>query len=89
MTGCALFGAAGIRGAHVYTFIAPNLPHHPARPEFDLDMASYGLVKTLRERHEDEKSPYRFERKPSFDALARHNRGQAGIFAEPVWETGQ
>ncbi|UMP05189.1 abortive phage infection protein [Amycolatopsis sp. EV170708-02-1] len=70
-----VFGTAGIRGAHVYTFIAPNLPHHPARPEFDLDMASYALVKTLRERHEDENSPYRFERKLSFEALARHNRG--------------
>ncbi|OLZ49673.1 hypothetical protein [Amycolatopsis keratiniphila] len=84
-----VFGTAGIRGAHVYTFIAPNLPHHPARPEYDYDMASYGLVKTLRERHEDENSPYRFERKQSFAALARHNRGQAGIFTEPAQETGQ
>ncbi|MER6670733.1 abortive phage infection protein [Amycolatopsis japonica] len=84
-----VFGTAGIRGAHVYTFIAPNLPHHPTRPEYDYDMASYGLVKTLRERHEDENSPYRFERKQSFATLARHNHGQAGIFTEPARETGQ
>ncbi len=38
-------------------------------------MASFSLVKTLREQHHDEQSPYRFERKRSFDALARHNRG--------------
>ncbi|WP_158633242.1 abortive phage infection protein [Amycolatopsis sp. WAC 04182] len=84
-----VFEAADLRGAHVYTFIAPNLPHHPARPEFDLDMASYSLVKTLRARQDDENSPYRFERKRSFDALARHNRGQAGIFTGPPTETGQ
>ncbi|WP_414938752.1 hypothetical protein [Amycolatopsis sp. cmx-11-51] len=70
-----VFGAAGVRGAHVYTFIAPNLPHHPSQPVHDYDMASFGLVKTLRERHHDEESPYRFERKRSFEALARHNRG--------------
>ncbi|KFU82228.1 hypothetical protein [Amycolatopsis lurida] len=57
--------------------------------EFDLDMASYGLVKTLRERHGDENSPYRFERELSFEALARHNGGQAGIFTGPPAETGQ
>ncbi|EMD26796.1 hypothetical protein [Amycolatopsis azurea] len=84
-----VFGTAGIHGAHVYTFIAPGLPHHPTRPEYDYDMASYGLVKTLRERHHDEESPYRFEPKRSFVALARHNRGQAGIFTEPATETGQ
>ncbi|AUI58573.1 hypothetical protein [Amycolatopsis sp. BJA-103] len=59
----------------MYTFIAPNLPHHPSQPEHDYDMASFSLVKTLREQHHDEQSPYRFERKRSFDALARHNRG--------------
>ncbi|OXM55647.1 abortive phage infection protein [Amycolatopsis thailandensis] len=84
-----VFGAAGIQGAHAYTFIAPGLPHHPSRPEYDYDMASYSLVKTLRERHHDEESPYRFEPKRSFTAMARHNRGQAGIFTGPASETGQ
>ncbi|MEV7552299.1 hypothetical protein AB0N89_22045 [Amycolatopsis sp. NPDC089917] len=84
-----VFGPAGIQGAHVYTFIAPGLPHHPSRPEYDYDMASYSLVKTLRERHHDEASQYRFEPKRSFVALARHNRGQAGIFTGPATETGR
>nr|WP_157529320.1 abortive phage infection protein [Kibdelosporangium sp. MJ126-NF4]CEL22801.1 hypothetical protein [Kibdelosporangium sp. MJ126-NF4] len=58
--------------AHIYTFIAPGAPHSPVR-DLDLDIASFSIVKTVRERHNDPYSRYRWEPKESFRALARHN----------------
>ncbi|WP_394828168.1 hypothetical protein [Pendulispora albinea] len=68
-----IFEAEGLLGAHVYTFMAPDSPYAAER-EYDLDMASFGLVKVVRERRADPSSPYRWEPKESFHALARHNR---------------
>lgn len=68
-----ILGAQGLLGAHVYCFVAPELPHLPERA-LDLDIASFSLVKTIREDQDDPASPYRREPKESFLALARHNR---------------
>lgn len=58
--------------AHIYTFVNPGAPHSPDR-DHDIDMASFSIVKTIRARHEDPYSPYRWEHKEAFRALARHN----------------
>ena len=70
-----VFEAEGFLGASPYTFIAPDMPHSPS-PRFDLDMASYGLVKVIRRDHADPASPYHWEPKQSFLAVARHNRAR-------------
>lgn len=66
-----IFAAEGLP-AHIYTFIAPEAPHSPIR-ERDLDIASFSLVKVIRERYDDPFSRYRWEPKKAFHALTRHN----------------
>lgn len=43
-----LYAAEGIHGAFVYTFVEPNQTYSPD-PQFDLDMASFGIVKVFPE----------------------------------------
>ncbi|AXB47144.1 abortive phage infection protein [Amycolatopsis albispora] len=69
-----VFGQAKVQGAHLYSFVSPDSPHHPENRDYDFDMASYSLLKTLRARHHDDASPYRTEPKQSFHAVRRHNR---------------
>lgn len=70
-----VFGAQpDVVGAHLYSVISPDSPHHPTCRDRDYDMASYGLFKPMRERFDDENSPYRLEPKKSFYAFQRHNR---------------
>ncbi|WP_405810311.1 hypothetical protein OG729_36570 [Streptomyces sp. NBC_00210] len=63
-----------MRGVHDEP-ISTDLPHSPIAG-FDLDMASYGLVKVIRRDHTDPASAYRWEPKRSFHAVARHNRAR-------------
>jgi hypothetical protein len=63
-----IFAAEGFRTAHVYTFVNPEATHVPQR-RFDLDIASFSLVKTIG----DPASGYRTRPKQSFIALAGHN----------------
>lgn len=70
-----VFEHQGFLGASAYTFISPDSPHSPI-PRYDLDMASFGLVKVIRRDHADPASPYRWEPKLSFHAVARHNRAR-------------
>jgi hypothetical protein len=65
-----IFAAEGFPAAHVYTFINTGAPHVPQR-RFDLDIASFSLVKTIG----DPARSYRTRPKESFTALARFNRG--------------
>ncbi|SDH19933.1 hypothetical protein SAMN05216553_117174 [Lentzea fradiae] len=69
-----VFRAEGLAGAHLYSVITPDSPHHPERRDLDFDMASYSLLRTVRERFEDDNSPYRLEPKQSFRAFRRFNR---------------
>ncbi|GHH55753.1 abortive phage infection protein [Lentzea cavernae] len=63
-----------VEGSHLYSIIAPDSPHHPTSRDLDYDMASYSLLRTVRERFDDERSPYRLEPKKSFHAFQRFNR---------------
>ena len=40
---------SGVEGAFVFTFVSPNSPYNPD-PRFDIDMASYSLVKSYPEK---------------------------------------
>ena len=40
-----IFDEGGVNGAFVFTFVFPNNPYHE-NPRYDLDMASYSLVKS-------------------------------------------
>lgn len=66
-----VFDGEGFLGAAPYTFISPDMPHRPAGPpKYDLDVAAFSLCKVIRKRPYDEASPYRWEPKKSFHAVA-------------------
>ncbi|MFF9819210.1 abortive phage infection protein [Streptomyces sp. NPDC014006] len=65
-----VFESMRLHAAMAYTFVTPDAPHR-AEPRLDLDMASYSLVKTVRDRPGDPDSPWHWEPKESFHALAR------------------
>lgn len=65
-----VFESMGLYAAMAYTFVTPDAPHR-AEPRLDLDMASYSLVRTVRDRPSDPSSPWHWEPKESFRALAR------------------
>ncbi|GGZ33396.1 hypothetical protein GCM10010387_29420 [Streptomyces inusitatus] len=72
-----VFEREGFLGASLYGFIAPDSPHSPV-PRYDLDVASFSVVKVIRRDHTDPASPYHWEPKLSFSAVARHNRAASG-----------
>jgi hypothetical protein len=67
-----VFDDLGLYGASIYNFISPDMPHSPVR-RYDLDIASYSLVETIREEFADPASPYHWRPKQSFHAVARYN----------------
>jgi hypothetical protein len=69
-----VFGAEQLAGAHLYSVISPDSPHHPTCRDRDYDMASYSLFRTIRARFDDDNSPYRLEPKQSYHAFRKHNR---------------
>ncbi|AQA09608.1 abortive phage infection protein [Streptomyces samsunensis] len=72
-----VFESMNLYAAMAYTFITPDAPHRRER-QLDLDMASYSLVKVIRDRPADPDSAWHWEPKESFtalaDAYARHRR---------------
>jgi hypothetical protein len=61
---------AGVDGAFVYTFVAPTLPYND-NPRYDLDMASYALVKSYADdKHGVTYPDMTWEPKESFKAVA-------------------
>lgn len=68
-----VFGKEKLVGAHLYSVISPDLPHHRTNRDLDYDMASYSLFRTIRERWDDEGSRYELEPKQSFHAFKQHN----------------
>lgn len=68
----AMFERLDLHSASTWTFIEPGSPHSKVH-KYDYDIASYGLVRTVREDFWDEASPYHWEPKKSFHAIARHN----------------
>jgi hypothetical protein len=67
----AAFEALNLYAAHAFTFVTADAPHRPDSPLHDLDMASYALVKPLRDRPEDPETGWHWEPKQAFHALAR------------------
>jgi hypothetical protein len=65
------FEKAGVHGVAVSEFIHPTHPHSDD-PRLDIDMASMAIVKTIRDDVTDPLSPYRWEPKESFRAIADH-----------------
>ncbi|MGY0021813.1 abortive phage infection protein [Streptomyces sp. YJ-C3] len=65
-----VFDAMGLYAAMAYTFVTPDAPHRD-EPRLDLDMASYSLVRPVRDRPADPGSAWHWEPKESFHALAR------------------
>ncbi|WP_327685799.1 abortive phage infection protein [Streptomyces sp. NBC_00467] len=65
-----VFESMNLYAAMAYTFVTPDAPHRP-EPRYDLDMASYSIVKAIRDRAEDPASGWHWEPKESFHALAR------------------
>ena len=65
-----IFRAEGIVGAFVFELIEPSYPHS-SQPQYDLDMASFGILKAVPADPEDPASPYTAAPKAAFDAVAR------------------
>lgn len=65
-----IYKSENIHGAFVFDFIMPNKPFSP-NPQYDLDMASYGIVKVY---PDDSEKPYAsgyWEPKTAFKEIAK------------------
>ena len=65
----AIFDSLELAGAYVYEFISPGSPHLPD-PRFDLDLATFAIVKAIADRPPGTSPAYRWEPKQAFRALA-------------------
>ncbi|MFI2031546.1 abortive phage infection protein [Streptomyces buecherae] len=66
-----VFESMDLYAAMAFSFVSPGSPH-VADPLYDLDMASYSIVKTIRARPDDPTSDWHWEPKESFHTLAQH-----------------
>jgi hypothetical protein len=66
----ALFDRQGVDAAFWFTFAGYELPHRPADPRHDLDLASYGLVAVLEQGRGSRYPDLAWEPKRLFDTLA-------------------
>lgn len=66
----SVFESMNLYAAMAYTFVTPDAPHRRT-PRLDLDMASYSLVKAVKDHPDDPASDWHWEPKESFHALAR------------------
>jgi hypothetical protein len=70
-----IFEAGGVDSAFVFTFSLHGYPHRPdGGPREDLDLASYGIVKVLDDRHGEAYPDMAWEPKTAFRILAEHYR---------------
>jgi hypothetical protein len=71
-----VFQAEGVDSTFVFTFALHDYPHRPdGDPREDLDLASYGIVKVLEDRHGEAYPDMAWEPKAAFTALAEYYRG--------------
>jgi hypothetical protein len=66
-----VFESMNLYAAMAFEFLTADAPHHPHDPRHDLDLASYGITKAVRDRPDDPDSPWRREPKEAFHALAQ------------------
>ncbi|WP_419999056.1 abortive phage infection protein [Streptomyces boninensis] len=69
-----VFDSMDLYAAHAFEFISADAPHWPGDPRRDLDMATYALVKTVRDTPADPNSPWHWEPKEAYRALAERYR---------------
>ncbi|NGO47275.1 abortive phage infection protein [Streptomyces ureilyticus] len=67
-----VFESMNLHAAMTFEFITADAPHRPDNPRYDLDMASYAIVKPLKDRPDDPASDWHWEPKQAFHAVARH-----------------
>lgn len=71
-----VFEAGGVDSTFVFTFALHGFPHRPdGDPREDLDLASYGIVKVLEDRHGEAYPDMAWEPKAAFRMLAEYDRG--------------
>ncbi|MEU6671954.1 abortive phage infection protein [Streptomyces sp. NPDC046727] len=68
------FSSMDLYAAMAFEFVTPDAPHRPGDPRHDLDLASYALTKTIKDRPDDPASGWHWEPKEAFHALARRYR---------------
>ncbi len=69
-----VFESMGLYRAMAFEFVTPDAPHRAHDPRHDLDMASYAITKSIKDRPYDPSSPWHWESKEAFRVLARHYR---------------
>jgi hypothetical protein len=67
----SILDGVGIDGAFVFTFVSPTSPYNED-PKYDLDMASYSLVKSYADKHGVTYPDMPWEPKESFKAVAKY-----------------
>ncbi|MYW16343.1 abortive phage infection protein [Streptomyces sp. SID2955] len=65
------FSSVDLYAAMAFEFVTADAPHRPDDPRHDLDMASYSLTKTIKDRPDDPGSGWHWEPKEAFHAVAR------------------
>ncbi|KUN09718.1 abortive phage infection protein [Streptomyces yokosukanensis] len=68
------FSSLNLYAAMAFEFVTPDAPHRPGDPRHDLDMASYGITKAVKDRPDDPASGWHWEPKEAFHALAHRYR---------------
>jgi hypothetical protein len=71
-----IFESLALDSATVYQFVTPDAPHR-REPRYDLDMASYGIVKPVWATRDRPTARWRWEPKEAFRALAHEYRQAA------------
>ncbi|MFJ4578784.1 abortive phage infection protein [Streptomyces echinatus] len=65
------FSSVDLYAAMAFEFVTADAPYRPDDPRHDLDMASYSLTRTVKDRPDDPASDWHWEPKEAFHALAR------------------
>ncbi|MFE7272909.1 abortive phage infection protein [Streptomyces sp. NPDC057623] len=66
-----VFESMGLYAAMAFEFVTADAPHRPDNPRYDLDLASYGITKPIKDRPDDPASGWHWEPKEAFHAVAR------------------
>ena len=66
-----VFEAMRFHSATIYNFVEPDAPHR-RDPRYDLDLASYGIVKPIWKTRDRPTADWHWEPKEAFRAVARH-----------------
>ncbi|MFH8615734.1 abortive phage infection protein [Streptomyces sp. NPDC017979] len=66
-----VFEEMGLYAAMAFEFLTADAPHRADSPRHDLDMASYAIVKPIKDDPADPASDWHWEPKEAFHALAR------------------